>query len=695
MNLPEHIGRYQIQSELGKGAMGVVYKAVDPNIGRVVALKTMRLDVHGIEEAEMLKRFKHEAVLAGVMNHPNIITIYDAGDWEGVFYMAMEFMEGKTLQVVLHEQHVVSVDMMLSIARQVCAGLDFAHQRGVIHRDIKPANIMLSADNVAKIMDFGIAKSGSNMTTAGQVLGTPSYMSPEQVRGRNLDGRSDLFSFGVCMYEMVTGEKPFTGQNITTIIYKIMNEAPIPPRELDVSIHPGISAIITKCLEKSPDERYQCGADLIKDLENYKSYGSTAPPTKVMSAAAAEGAVASASASGARPAVLDPQDLESVTTSHIASHDIEEAIATPVPQPVNVASTGSTVRRAMPGVAASPPQKRGKLGLYIAAFVAFLLVGVGAAKLLRGKAAQTPTPEASVSAPATGTVASTASQAPVSDPSSAKPSAAKAAVPTPTKAETGVTAEDTVKKTAIPANSGEARITSTPAGARITIGGASQAKWVTPYTLSQLQPGKYDVTVAKAGYVSQTKEITVAIGKQANATFELVQAGATINVSSEPSGGSIFLDGKATGKSTPALLNVERGKHNIEVRKDGFSAENTNVNLTDGETYSFAPTLVSRNASAQQKAEQRERRGGFLGKIFGGGQKATAGKGMVVIRSSPAGATVMRNGKPTQGVTPLRVPLEPGDYSVTLHLDGYKNSQQTFNVAAGKTTEVNAVLQKK
>jgi serine/threonine-protein kinase len=692
VNLPENIGRYQIQSELGKGAMGVVYKAVDPNIGRVVALKTMRLDVHGIEEAEMLKRFKHEAVLAGVMNHPNVITIYDAGDWEGVFYMAMEFMEGKTLQVVLHDEHVVSTDRMLSVARQVCAGLDFAHQRGVIHRDIKPANIMLSADGTAKIMDFGIAKSGSNMTTAGQVLGTPSYMSPEQVRGRNLDGRSDLFSFGVCMYEMLTGEKPFTGQNITTIIYKIMNEAPIPPRELDVSIHPGISAIITKALEKNPDERYQCGADLVRDLENYKSYGSSAPPTKVMSAAAAEAAVAS----GARAAVATPHDIESVTTSHIASHQVDEAASAPAPQPANVVGrTGSTVRNAVNRIAVPPPPQRGRLGIMIAALLAFVLLGVGTVKLMRARNAQ---PNQTAQNPSTEPSTSSTAQHPAPDPNATKPSAAKPATSDKSSPAKGVpeaaTAEDTVRQTKIPATTGEARITSTPAGARITIGGASQSKWITPYTLSQLQPGKYDVTVAKAGYASQTKEIAVAAGKQAAVGFELVQAGATINVTSEPAGGLIYLDGKPTGKATPSILNVDKGKHNIEIRKDGFGPENTNVNLSDGETYSFAPTLVSKNATAQQKAEQRERRGGFFGKIFGGGQKASS-KGVLVIRTTPGGATVMHNGKATQGVTPLRVPMDAGNYTVTLHLDGYKNAQQTFNIATGKTTEVNVVLEKK
>src|SRR4051812_27746583 len=283
MGLPEKIGRYEIVGELGRGAMGVVYKATDPNIGRTVALKTMRLDVHGVDEEEMLRRFKHEAKLAGVMNHPNIVTIYDAGEDQGVFYIAMEYMEGVTLHSVLHEQRATSTERMLEISRQILPGLDYAHRRGVIHRDVKPANIMISGEDI-KIMDFGIAKSAGGMTSAGQVLGTPAYMSPEQVRGKTLDGRSDLFSYGVCLYEMITGEKPFTGQNVTTIIYKIMNEAPVPPRDLDVTIHPGISAVITKALEKNPDQRHQNGAELLNELENYKSFGSSADTTQVMAA---------------------------------------------------------------------------------------------------------------------------------------------------------------------------------------------------------------------------------------------------------------------------------------------------------------------------------------------------------------------------------------------------------------------------
>ena len=267
------VGRYEITGELGRGAMGVVYKALDPTIGRTVALKTMRLDVHGLDAQEMVRRFQNEARAAGVLNHPNIVTIYDAGEEDGIFYIAMEFIEGTTLHELLAEQRVLATDEVLQLTRQICRGLDYAHSNGIVHRDIKPANIMITANGTVKIMDFGIAKSGGQVTNTGQVLGTPNYMSPEQVKGRPLDGRSDLFSLGVILYEMLTGEKPFVGQNVTTIIYKIVNETPITPRDLDVTVHPGLSAIVTKALAKAPDDRYQTGADLVRDLENYKLAG--------------------------------------------------------------------------------------------------------------------------------------------------------------------------------------------------------------------------------------------------------------------------------------------------------------------------------------------------------------------------------------------------------------------------------------
>src|SRR6266567_3565453 len=267
------VGRYEINGELGRGAMGVVYKATDPTIGRTVALKTMRLDVHGLDAKEMVRRFQNESRAAGVLNHPNIVTIYDAGEQDGIFYIAMEFIEGITLHELMAEKRVLPADEVIQLARQICCGLDYAHSNGIVHRDVKPANIMITPNGTVKIMDFGIAKSGGSVTNTGQILGTPNYMSPEQVKGRPLDGRADLFSMGVILYEMLTGEKPFAGQNVTTIIYKIVNEIPIAPRDLDVTVHPGLSAIVTKVLAKSPEDRYQTGAEMVRDLENYKLAG--------------------------------------------------------------------------------------------------------------------------------------------------------------------------------------------------------------------------------------------------------------------------------------------------------------------------------------------------------------------------------------------------------------------------------------
>jgi serine/threonine protein kinase len=265
-------GRYELHEELGRGAMGVVYRAHDPMIGRDVAVKTMHLSEAGtgMSREELIGRFQTEARAAGLLTHPNIVVVFDAGEEEGIFYITMELVEGRSLQTLLDARQVFSLPRIMKLMEQVCSALDFAHQRNVVHRDIKPANLMLTADDAVKITDFGTAKIlqiGTAQTS--HVMGTPSYMSPEQVKGKPVDGRSDIFSLGVILYELMTGEKPFPGQNITTVIYKIINEDPIPPRSLDSSIHPGLSAVITHALAKEPSARYQTCQELLDALKNY------------------------------------------------------------------------------------------------------------------------------------------------------------------------------------------------------------------------------------------------------------------------------------------------------------------------------------------------------------------------------------------------------------------------------------------
>lgn len=267
-------GRYEIVGELGRGAMGVVYRATDPVIGRTVAVKTIRLSEEGtgMSREELIARFQTEARAAGLLTHPNIVVIYDAGEEEGLFYITMELIEGRSLQAQIDSKQTFPLPRVLRLMDQACSALQFAHERNVVHRDIKPANLMLTADDTLKITDFGTAKIlqfGTTHQTA-QVVGTPSYMSPEQVKGKAVDGRSDIFSLGVVLYEVITGEKPFPGQNITTVIYKIVNEEPIPPRQLDSSIHPGLDYVILKALAKHPDARYQSCREMLEELRNYR-----------------------------------------------------------------------------------------------------------------------------------------------------------------------------------------------------------------------------------------------------------------------------------------------------------------------------------------------------------------------------------------------------------------------------------------
>jgi serine/threonine protein kinase len=279
-------GRYEISGELGRGAMGVVYRATDPVIGRTVAVKTLQLSEAGtgLTRAELLARFQTEARAAGLLAHPNIVVIFDAGEEDGLFFITMELVEGKSLQSLLDAGQMFPLPRVLHIMEQACSALQFAHDRNIVHRDIKPANLMLTPDDTVKVTDFGTAKIlqfGTVQQTA-HVMGTPSYMSPEQVKGKIVDGRSDIFSLGVLLYEMVTGEKPFPGQNITTVIYKIVNEQPVAPRDIDPSVHPGLNAVIMRSLVKEPEARYQSCRELLEDLRNYRSLASVANPNSTL-----------------------------------------------------------------------------------------------------------------------------------------------------------------------------------------------------------------------------------------------------------------------------------------------------------------------------------------------------------------------------------------------------------------------------
>jgi serine/threonine-protein kinase len=262
------LGRYEVLSELGQGAMGVVFKARDPMLDRVVAIKTINLTLPKDELAEYEARFYQEAKAAGGLSHRNIVTIHDIGRSDRVAYMAMEFLEGRELRSMMQSRVPIGVGQALDIAAQVAEGMQYAHDRQIIHRDIKPANIMVLNDGLVKITDFGIARMRNNevKTMTGMILGSPKYMSPEQVSGKRADTRSDIFSLGVVLYEMLTGTSPFVADNIHGVMYQTMNFNPPAPRTLNPDLPEVLNFIVAKALAKNLDDRYQKARDLAQDL---------------------------------------------------------------------------------------------------------------------------------------------------------------------------------------------------------------------------------------------------------------------------------------------------------------------------------------------------------------------------------------------------------------------------------------------
>src|SRR5580692_9002127 len=267
----DRIGRYQISKELGRGAMGVVYLAVDPTIGRNVAIKTIRLGevTDSDERAKLRERLFREARSAGILSHPGIVTIYDMAEEGDVAYIAMEFVAGSTLEQILSSKEPLEPARLFSILRQTAAALDYAHRKGIVHRDIKPANIIVNEAGIAKIADFGIAKisTAEQLTQAGLIVGTPNYMAPEQVQGKPVDGFADQYSLAVMAYEMLTGDKPFVAEHLTTLVYQIVCEAPPPAQRLNPTLGPEIEIVLQKGLAKQPGARYPNCTALVEALE--------------------------------------------------------------------------------------------------------------------------------------------------------------------------------------------------------------------------------------------------------------------------------------------------------------------------------------------------------------------------------------------------------------------------------------------
>jgi serine/threonine protein kinase len=596
-------GRYELRDELGRGAMGVVYHALDPVIGRNVAVKTMHLSEAGtgMSREELVGRFQTEARAAGLLTHPNIVVIYDAGEEEGLFYITMELVEGRSLQSLLDARQLFPLPRVMKLMEQVCSALDFAHQHNVVHRDIKPANLMLTADDSVKITDFGTAKIlqfGTAQTS--HVMGTPSYMSPEQVKGKPVDGRSDIFSLGVILYELMTGEKPFPGQNITTVIYKIINEEPIPPRSLDSSIHPGLSAVITRALSKDPDTRFQNCHELLDALKNYREMVS--PETTVRMAPVKEASSAGAMRSSA------PATRPAATTQMAQTNGAETPIRLLPPSTWEQEETS---------------KKPGSLVLYV---ILLSTIGYAGYRIYppmmdlwqRAQEAEQKRVAPSAAAPTTPAAPAATSDAPdakvetkpEATPMASAPALQPAAAPAPAEKAgvpivlTGNEGAQKVagkfpeaQKTALAAQSAAATAFDVNLRARLaSLLIADKVKTqVTANTLTlsgRLTPTEHRKLLNELHAVPAGIRIVDDI----EYTSDVKETPATdtgwVWVRSEPRGAEILLDYTDTGLRTPARIEMPQGQHNIRLSLGGFANSQRTVTIEPGQTIQFTEPLT-------------------------------------------------------------------------------------------------------
>ena len=699
-------GRYEIVGELGRGAMGVVYKATDPVIGRPVAVKTIKLSEQGtgLTRSELIARFQTEARAAGLLTHHNIVVVYDAGEEDGLFYITMELVEGKSVQALLDDGHAFPLPRVLRIMEQACNALQFAHENNIVHRDIKPANIMLTGDDTVKVTDFGTAKIlqfGTVQQTA-HVMGTPSYMSPEQVKGRAVDGRTDIFSLGVMLYEMITGEKPFPGESITTVIYKIVNEEPVPPRTIDPTIHPGISAAVMRALAKEPEDRYQSCYDFLEDLRNYRSLANEGNPRVTVPSLANRNSQPNATVAmnpGLRGLTAENPQVTPGRRAAETFADPYAAVASPLQTPL--------IRRTDQIPAYEPPKEKSIVWTVFAAIAMLGVIAFGAYEL-KPVLYDVRHPEVRNEANANAALAaSNAATAPTSTETSGTPSdaaagAAQNAQPS-SQTQPGATEKSDSLQDITPAASGA---TTTPTDGATAANAAAPEKVSPEKSSTEKAPEKGSEKVSEKVSPEKSPTATPAAEKTELATPKkgpvkaepvlsakaaqvkqkiedaLAERGLTGKASVQGVGNTLTITGKMRPGQHAALLNL---LHDLP---QGIKIVD-NISDTDSGP---APNTIPL-APATQPAPTTQSSGAAT--TSSEMAKVTSGKvAWADVKSWPTGAEIFIDEQSTGQTTPARVQVGSGVHVFTLHLEGFKDLRRGVDVSDGGTVAVRGLLRR-
>ncbi len=827
------IGRFEILSELVHSEFGAVYKAADPESGQTIALKTIQLQMLGDQVSVLVDHILQEAEGTKPLNSHNIALLYGLEEIDLQFCAAMEYVQGNSIGTMLARNEGFSIWDLQDIARQTCQGLDHAHSHRVVHYSLEPAKIMVTWDGTVKVLSFGASSMGAfTCQVSGKAPEVLHYVSPEQLRGDPVDARSNMFSLGAILYEMVTEAKAFPGDDADQVRQAIYETTPVSPEQISPKIHPVLSEVIMKALSKAPEERYQSGQELVNDLERCKESVTrkearkAAPPAKgpnalqaakpavstpapaqrqsvpaatarpaksehgapesstlparspaVYSAgdspAAAKAAAAAAGwESGSRSAVessrppeeahaapktmaqspyleragalaeveeaavqtpvrqapasqppphgVDPAVAEAARAAHGPSFSeiselppLEEIYTPPPPPPPEAAPEAEpapaawsskvpekpkvqpreVARKAVTEIKKTPP-KLFAYSIAAALGVILLIVSTIAWRIHSENSADegaTERPAAAAPLQATAKPAWNTSQPPVPAPA---PAVAPERISAGREPDVvSIIPKYNRKKTKAPAVSapvaipGQLTVNSTPEGAEVRIDGRSDPSWVTPFNLPGLAPGPHSVTITRAGYSIESRTIEVASGSKSFLVIQLAQVAAMVAASSEPAGAQLFVDGKDTGRVTPAQIAVDRpGAHTFLVRKQGYLEETATANLQPGQIFHFAPSLKALGSTDDIRV------GGKFKKLFGGGE--TAGMGAVSIKTQPKGAQVAINNRIMDKFSPVDLYLNPGTYVVDVTMSGYKRVHRVIDVQKGSKIAIEESLER-
>jgi serine/threonine-protein kinase len=802
------IGHFENLTELSKSATGVVYKATDSQTNQTVALKAVQLSAFGEQAGEVEKCLLAEVEAIKALSNPHVTPVYGAGEIEGKFCAAMEYIQGNSIATMLARKEGFSIWDLLDIGRQVCSGLDYAHSNGIFHYSLEPGKIMCGWDGGVKVLSFGVSSVGKFTAHLPEIPLSSYYMSPEQVRGEGIDARSNFFSLGALFYEMVTDRKAFDREDAGSLRQSILESSPVPPMHTNPKLNPLLSDLIMKALAKDPNERYQNGRQLLDDLEKCKeskpqaakapaavaktvvpapsasaqakfiaSPPSAAPkkpaaqppvakpamavakaeaPRKAAAAAPAGASVGSFSAPKAQPvaatrsnaapasmssAVMDEPELQSsletpsFTADPMMAGDapaqkgggvsfsemtelppLKEVYVAPPPPPAPDAPEPAAIsfksreqekpkvqprevaEKAIKEIKNVPPS----LMIYSIAGAAIVILVIAIGLVLhvnhlnsdddgaKPVAAQQPVQTAPAPQPAPVTAVEQPQQpalgAPVSDQPTGEVIENSPAHTHTAVASRGRNARKKSAPTAPAIVPGQMSVDSTPQGAQFQIDGKGDSSWVTPLTMSGLDPGQHTVTVSKAGYTSDTRAINVASGGKAFFMSHLTQLVATLAVTSTPPGANVYIDGRNTGKVTPAQVSVDKGQHIVLVRKQGYLDETTSAQFVLAQTVNFSPTLRELGNVDDIRTTGR------IKKLFGG--KEAQGLGSVAVKTQPKGAQVAVNEHVLDKSSPVEFTVDPGNYIVDITLTGYAPIHKVVTVDKGGKAVIDEVMQR-